>query len=202
MMSQGELRIYRALYLNKEGLHIRDISKKAKLTLPAVVKHINKGEKNGIVFCKITGRMKICRLIFGSKTIISILNEVELARFNELSKTIKDSLTSFIEDLQEKPLIALIFGSYVSGNQTKNSDLDILLVYQRIDTILMKKIENSATKIRGRTNVSIEPVGISYDEFQKEIMNIENEFMKDIRKSAMIIHGIDSYLNVVKRFYS
>ena len=49
MLAKGELRVYKALYLNKEGLHIRDISRKAELTLPAVSKHIAKGEENRLI---------------------------------------------------------------------------------------------------------------------------------------------------------
>jgi len=97
--------------------------------------------------------------------------------------------------------MAFVFGSYATGKQVKSSDLDVLLAYQRIDNELMKKIEASASRIKGRTAINIQPVSISYEEFQKEIMDLENEFMKDARKSALTITGMELYINFLRRFY-
>ena len=169
MTSSGELRIYKALYLNKEGLHVREISKKADLTLPAVFKHIKKGEERGTISCETKGRMKICRLNFESRLLVPVLQEVELSRLGGLPENARRASNDFINNLQEKPLMAFVFGSYATGKQTKSSDLDALLVYQRIDGELMKKIESSASRIKGRTAINIQPVSISYKEIQKKI---------------------------------
>lgn len=201
MLSDGELRVYRALYLNKEGLHIRDISRKAKLTLPAVSKHISRGEEKGVIVCHTRGRMKICRLHFGRKELVPILQEVELARFSELPGSARRAFNEFLDGLQEKPLIAFIFGSFAAGKQAKTSDVDVLLVYQHINEKVMKSAEASALRIRGRTNTNIQPVSISYDEFRKEMLDAENEFMKGIRKSALVVYGIESYLSVMVKVY-
>ncbi len=56
--------------------------------------------------------------------------------------------------------------------------------------------------IKGRIHANMQPVSISYDEFQKEMLDLENEFMRDIRKSALVVYGIESYLNTIARFYS
>ena len=201
MLSEGEKKIYRALYKSKEGLHVREICRLAKLSLPAVSKHIIRGEKAGTIFCKEIGRLKLCRLNFKSEKIVSILHEVELDRFRKLPRDAQESLNSFIDDLKEKPLIAIIFGSYASGKQTKKSDLDVLLVFQRADSRLIKNTEASARKISGRTGVDIQPVSLSYEEFEKNILNRENEFMKDIRGNSLVVRGLDVYLKFIGRFF-
>ena len=201
MISGGELGVYKALYLNKGGLHIREISKKADLTLPSVFNHIKRGEERGTISCETKGRMKICKLNFESKFLVPILQEIELSRLGELPERVRRALNDFINNLQEKPLIISVFGSYATGKQTKSSDLDVLLVYQRIDNELMKKIEVSVSRIKGRTTINIQPVSISYDEFQKEIMDLENEFMKDVRKYVVAITGMELYINFLGRFY-
>ncbi len=201
MLSEGEKGVYRALYTNKEGLHVREICRLAKLSLPAASKHIIKGEKCGIIFCKEIGRLKLCRLNFKNEKIVSILHEVELGRFRKLPHAAQESLNSFIDDLKEKPLIAIIFGSFASGKQTKKSDLDILLVFQRADRRLMKDTETSARKISGRTGLSIQPVSLNYEEFEKNILNKENEFMKDVRKNSLVLRGLDVYLKIIGRFF-
>ena len=201
MLSEGEKRVYRALYLNKEGLHVREICRLAKLSLPAVSKHIINGESKKIIFCREIGRMKLCRLNFKNEKIVSILHEVELDRFRKLPFAAQESLNSFVDDLREKPLIAIIFGSYSTGKQTKKSDLDVLLVFQRADSSLAKNTESSARKISSRTGINIQPVSLSYEEFEKSILSKENEFMKDIRGRSLVMSGLDAYLKIIGRFF-
>jgi predicted nucleotidyltransferase len=201
MMSEGERKVYLALYLNKEGLHIREICRQARFTLPAVLKHVNSGVSQKTILCESKGRLKLCRLNFRSQRLVPILQEVELERFSKLPHEIQDSSNSFIADLKEKPLMAFIFGSYAKGSYHKGSDLDVLLVFQRMDNRLAKDIENSTSRIGGRTGVNVQPVSISYGEFEKNLLDRENEFMKDIRKGSLALSGLDLYLGLLGRFY-
>lgn len=201
MLSNGEKDIYLALYLNKTGMHIREICRSAKLTLPGVSKHINRGQEDKIITCEKRGRLKICRLNFRSQKLVPIIQNTELMRFQKLPHSIQDSFNSFIADLKEKPLIALIFGSLAKGGYTKKSDLDVLLVFQRVDNRLVENIEVLANKIKGRTMVNIQPITVDYNEFEKKILDKEDEFIKDIRKNALVLYGLDMYLKLIGRFY-
>jgi hypothetical protein len=201
MMSEGERKVYLALYLNKEGLHIREICRQARLTLPAVVKHVNSGESAKTISCKKKGTLKLCRLAFQNPRLVPIIQEVELSRLRKLPHEVQDSFNSFMSDLKEKPLMSFIFGSHAKSSYRKGSDLDTLLVFQRIDGKLVKDIENSASKIGGRTGVNVQPVSINYEEFEKKLLDRENEFMKDIRKGSLALSGLDLYLGLLGRFY-
>lgn len=201
MISEGEKRIYLTLYMKKEGLHIREICRLTKLTLPTVTKHINRGESEGTIASERKGQLKICRLNFKTPKLVSILQDIELTRFEELPYNVQDSFNSFVDDLGEKPLMTLIFGSFAKNIYSKKSDLDVLLVFQRIDHKLIKSIELSAAKIKGRTMVNIQPVSLGYNEFEKKILDTENEFMKDIRRNVLVLHGLDVYLKLIGRFY-
>ncbi|MFH1899036.1 MAG: nucleotidyltransferase domain-containing protein [Patescibacteria group bacterium] len=201
MLSEGEKGVYLALYTKKEGSHIREICRLAKLSLPAVTKHINKGESTGTISCERKGRLKICKLNFSNPKLISILQAIELTRFQRLPYNIQDSFRSFVSDLKERPLIALIFGSFAKNTYTKKSDLDVLLVFQRIDNKLTSSVEDSSIKIKDRTMVNIQPVSLDYNDFEKQILNSENEFMKGIRNNVMVLHGLDIYLKLIGRFY-
>lgn len=199
MLSEGERSIYLALYLNKEGMHVREISRATELSLPNVIKHINSGEGEGKILSEKRGHLKVCRLNFASPKIIPTIQNLELSRLQKLPDTVQNSLSSFISDLAEKPLLSLIFGSYAKNSYTKGSDLDVLLVFQRLDDKLSRSIENSAKKITGRTGMSIQPVSLDYSEFEREMLDIENDFMKDIRKDALILGGLEVYLSLLGR---
>lgn len=198
MLSGGERNVYLALYLNRGGMHIREICRLTGLSLPAVIKHINRGEKEGKVIIERKGQLKICKLNFRSKGIVPIIQDIELSRFQKLPHAIRESVGSFVDDLKEKPLIILIFGSFAKGTYNKKSDLDVLLVFQRLDDELVKHVETSATRIKGRTGVNIQPVSIDYNEFEKEMLDRKNEFMKDIKKYALVLCGLVLYVKVME----
>lgn len=201
MLSEGERKIYESLYKNKEGLHLREICRSINLTLPSVVKHIKKGEKYKTITPKKRGNLKICKLNFKNQRLYPILQEIEIHRLNQLPSNAKHSTNAFLEHLKEKPLIALIFGSYATKNYTKHSDLDILLVFQRVDNKIIKDVENSASTIKGRTSINIQPISLDYKEFEEKILNRENEFMKDIRENVLVISGFDLYFKLLGRFF-
>lgn len=202
MLSEGEKSVYHTLYMNKEGIHLREICRISKLTLPAVAKHISNGEAEGTITSEKKAQLKICRLNFKNPRLVPVMQSVELERFHKLPYSIRDSFNSFMSGLREKPLISLIFGSFAKGGYGKESDLDVLLVFQRIDDKLIKDIELSASRIKGRTMVNIQPVSLGYDEFERGLFKGENEFMTDIRKYALVLHGLGMYLKLLGRFYA
>src|SRR3989338_6440849 len=123
--------------------------------------------------------------------------ETKIRIINVLDKNKKNAITQFLDELEEKPLIALIFGSYAKGNFTKDSDIDILLVFQEIK---QKNIENTAKRISMRTNTKISPVYVGYKEFEKNLLNKEHEFSNEIRNNIIIINGIEPYYALLWRF--
>lgn len=202
MTSKGEKRIYFVLYSHKGGLHIREICRKTKLTLPTVLKHINKGEKEKRIIKTKVGQLIICKLNFSEQNLIPIMKEIELDGYNNFPHAVTETINSFLEEIPERPLIVLIFGSYASRTYSSTSDLDILLVFQMINHSLIEKIENTAKRIKGRTGVNIQPISFAYKEFKQKILDKENEFMKDIRKDVLIIQGFEEFFSLLGRFYS
>ncbi len=201
MLSEGEKRIYSVLFEKKSGIHIREICRLANLSLPSVIKHIVKGEKEKIILCEQVGNQKICKLNFKNVKLVSMIQKTESEKFEALPYAIQNAINSFMNELIEKPLILLIFGSFAKNSYTKNSDLDVLLVFQRLDKKLIKNIEEFAVRIKGRTMVNIQPVSLSYGDFEKEILSRDNEFMKDIRKDSLILCGLDLYIKFIGVVY-
>ena len=112
---------------------------------------------------------------------------VDLLVVGDLIK--KRKLDNFLKDLEEKPIIAVIFGSYASGTYAKNSDIDILFVFQKVED--SKKIENTAKKISMKTNTQLNPIYLSYQEFKESFHNPTKAFFKKLRKDKIILLGIE-----------
>ncbi|NQU79696.1 nucleotidyltransferase domain-containing protein [Candidatus Woesearchaeota archaeon] len=186
MYDKTEIRILEQIYLNP-GIHKRELSKQLKLGMPSIdygLKKINKMIKQ-----KKTGNQINYFLDYSKKMLSSALGTVEHSRLERLPAKIRLSVNDFLKELDEKPIIAVIFGSYASGTHTKNSDIDILLVFQKIEG--SKKIENTAKKISMKTNTQLNPVYLSYQEFKESFHNSTKEFFKKLKKSKMILIGME-----------
>ena len=186
MYDKTEIRILEQIYLTP-GIHKRELSKRLKLGMPSIdygLKKINK-----LIKIQKAGNQINYFLNYSKERLSSALSTVENGRFEKLPAKVRLSVNDFLKELEVKPIIAVIFGSFASGTYTKNSDIDILLVFQKIED--SKKIENTAKKISMKTNTQLNPVYLSYIEFKESFHNSTKEFFKKLKKDKIILIGIE-----------
>jgi len=123
---------------------------------------------------------------------------VHTERFLVLPSKVKIAITDFLNEIEIRSLIALIFGSYAKGNYTRESDIDVLLVFQKLENV--KNIENTAKKISMRTNTKISPVYLDYKNFEKNFLDKGHDFSREIRQDAIVIIGVENYYKLLWRF--
>lgn len=174
------------IYLNP-GIHKRELSKQLKLGMPSIDYGLKKISK--LLKQKKSGNQINYFLDYSKEELTPSLGTVEHSRFEKLPAKVKLSISDFLKELEEKPIVAVIFGSYARGNYTKNSDIDILLVFQKIDN--SKKIENTAKKISMKTNTQLNPIYLNYNEFKESFHNSIKEFFKKLKKDKIILIGIE-----------
>ncbi|HLC46196.1 MAG TPA: nucleotidyltransferase domain-containing protein [Candidatus Nanoarchaeia archaeon] len=95
----------------------------------------------------------------------------------------------FLKEMPEKPVIAALFGSYARGNQTKTSDIDLLLVFRQ--TPDPKSIESVARRVSVRTATALNPIYLGFTEFKDLFHNSTKEFFKNLRKDRLLLIGIE-----------
>jgi len=193
---ETKIRIINTLDKNKKGVHIRELARLVKTSYNNTVRNIQILEQeNAIKKEKDANLIKI--KLKNYPLTMAYLKQAHTENFLALPQKISNAITEFLNELKEKPLIALIFGSYAKGNFTKESDIDLLLVFQEIK---QKDIENTAKMISTRTNTKISPVYVNYGEFEKNFLNKEHEFSNEIRNNIIIITGIEQYYAISWRF--
>ena len=192
MYDKTEIRILELIYLNP-GIHKRELSKQLKLGMPSIDYGLKKISR--LIKQKKSGNQINYFLDYSKEEFTSSLNIVEYLRFERLPAKVRLAINDFLKELSEKPIIVVIFGSYASGNYTKNSDIDILLVFQKIED--SKKIENTAKKISMKTNTQLNPVYLSYQEFKESFHNSTKEFFKKLKKDKIILTGIEWWRQLV-----
>jgi predicted nucleotidyltransferase len=192
MYDKTEIRILEQIYLNP-GIHKRELSKQLKLGMPSIDYGLKKISK--LIKQKKSGNQINYFLDYSKEELTPLLNTVEHSRFERLPTKVKLSVNDFLKELEMKPLISVIFGSYASGDYIKNSDIDILLVFQKIED--SKKIENVAKKIGMKTNTQLNPVYLNYQEFKESFHNSTKEFFKKLKKDKIILVGIEWWRQLI-----
>lgn len=86
----------------------------------------------------------------------------------------------YISFVSKKYLIenAILFGSYASGKNDKNSDIDIAIVFNNIDDIFELQVD--LMKLRNDNELLIEPHPFLNSDFSKE-----NPFVSKILKNGI-----------------
>lgn len=194
---QTKLRLIELLEEHKEGIHLRELSRLLKTGLPNVTRYAKILEKENVLRKFKEANLVKLKLKKSPKT-IAYLKQVNTERFLALPKKIQVAVTDFVEGLEFKPLITLIFGSYVKGTYTEDSDIDILLVFQELKH--ESQIENAAKRISMRTNTRINPVYLNYLNFEKNMLNKEHDFSSEIRQKVIVLSGIELHYSLLWRF--
>jgi len=194
---ETKLKLIEIIEENKTGIHLRKLSRILKTGLPNVVRYIKNLEKENVVKKEKEANLVKVFLKKGQKT-IAYLKQVNTKKFLSLPKITQIAILEFLDELKIKPLIAIIFGSYAKGNYTSESDIDILLVFQKVEDI--KQIENTAKRISMKTNQKINPVYVNYKSFETNFLNKEHDFSKEIRDKIIIVIGVEAYYPLLWMF--
>lgn len=186
MYDTTELKILEQVCL-KPGIHKRELSKQLKLGMPSINYALNK--LNKLLIQKKQGNQLNYFLNYSNEDITPYLLFVEYFIFNKLPPKIRIAIREFLKELETTPIMALIFGSYANNTYTKNSDIDILLVFQSIDH--SKTVENLAKRISMKTNTQLNPVYLDYISFKDSFHNETKTFFKNIKRDKIILIGIE-----------
>lgn len=193
---ENKLKIIKILDENRNGLHIREISRRIKTGLPNVKRYLDILEKEKVIKKEKKANLINIFLMYKQES-FHYLKQIHSESFLSLPKNVQLAVNDFLKELDEKPLISLIFGSYAKGNYIRDSDLDIFLVFQEVKT---KSVEETAKKIKMRTNTKINPVYLNYTQFKKDFLDKNNNFANEIRNKIILINGIEYYYELIQEF--
>jgi len=194
---ETKLRMIDLLEQHKEGIHLRALSRLLKTGLPNITRYVDILEKEGVVKKQKEANLIKIKLREGMRT-IAYLKQIHTERFLTLPAKVQIAVTDFLNELDEKPLITIIFGSYAKGTYTKDSDIDILLVFQKLEK--QDQIESTAKRISMRTNTSISPIYLNYKSFKANFLDKEHDFSNEIRQKVIALTGTEAYYSLLWRF--
>ncbi len=179
ILKSGYEKIMRLFYADKHAkFHLRNISRQTKLNENSASIFLNNLQKDQILNSIKEGNLKKYFLEKNSLT-FGLLSLFDIERFNQLPIIRKNATLYFLKELNEQPIIVILFGSTAKGDFVKNSDIDLFLVVN--NKIKTKSAEDYA---ESQTGLRINCLQMTYSNFLKEIKLEEDKVMQSAINSG------------------
>lgn len=191
---------------NQDHLIIKELldHKEQDNNIASLAKICNKDYKTTYTIIK---RLKKANLItlykFGSSWKINLLPfphplifEAEYLRQQEIlkNKNLRVIVNYFNNGLKTSFFTLLLFGSYASHTQTKQSDIDLFFIHPDTDTQFEKKVMNITALIP----LKLHPHVYSETEFRRMKNSKEITVGSETIKNNIILHGIETYYELIQ----
>lgn len=185
-MDNERLNILRLLIENQEKtFSIRQIGIRRKINYKSAYTSLKDLAKEGVVSLKKQGNTTICSF---DRHFNDSVFEVEYARLKELLKN-KNFLVLYNRLASvNSQFILLLFGSYARGEETKNSDIDLLLISDN-----PKPAEMQISMIP----LDIHLTRITYDNFRSMLRSKEFTVVSEAIKHNILLFGIEDYYRLM-----
>lgn len=194
-----EIRIIKFFIDNiMEQFGIREIARKTKTDYKLVHTTVQKLVKKGILLKKRQANLDLCSL--NLKGNLTTIYYVEMLRAKEF-KNNHPELKIFFNDISDKTkemfYCLVIFGSFAKGTETKNSDIDILIITPKRDRgeEIGRIIHTQNILINKQANYII----LEDKEFTNALLEKGINVQKEAFKNHILVTGVEAFYNAIKQ---
>jgi len=185
-----ELKIVDFLASDGGEFTINELAKRIDEYYSFVYRTVNRMAKDGVIAKKKAGKAYMCSLKLTNEKSNALLKLAEIEKKEELyarSKHLKIILDDFIALIEKRNILsAVLFGSYSKGTQTKDSDIDILLLVKG-----SINIEKSVREIYAKYGKELSVVEMTVNEFKKQV---GKPLIKEIKKNHHVIYNVEKFV--------
>ena len=190
-----EILVHMVKDMSKE-YSIKELADQLKRPYVKVHSSIQRLQKKNLIKKRILGKSHYCRFDYKNNLDVACFVEAQRARdFTNKNKPIK----IFLENIKEKLLFPnyslVIFGSFAKNKQTKNSDLDLVIITSKQN---LEKAERTPNALARTSNISIHSVEFIWVDFIKMLLSKELTVAKEIVKNHIIIHGCEQFYECIR----
>jgi len=197
---KSEYNILKLIYENP-GIRLSELIKKAKASVATAKKRLDNLLYSKIITEKrvIGGKRIILKNFYPNfsseegKNIFSLIESEKKQEFFKKNKNLIGSFNQLLKNINNKIKVILVFGSFASYSQTKDSDLDILFLTTEKKDIsdLKKEIERSFITFEHEISPRIDTL----NNFKR---NINIGVYQTILKNHIIIKGALNFIELIK----
>jgi predicted nucleotidyltransferase len=176
-----------------EELNILKIAKALKMDYKNVYSIIKRLEKILLVKIETFGQSSRIKL---NAIIHPLVFEAEFERRKEIlkDKNLTVMLSNFKRAIKSKLYVILLFGSYAKKTQTKNSDIDLMII---CPDGLEDAFEKEISRIARSMPLPLHPSVFSENQFIEMIQAKESNVGQEALRNNIILYGIEQYYEMV-----
>lgn len=196
---KSEYRILRLIYENP-GIRLSELIKKAKVSAATAKKRLDYLLASWIISEeKITGGNRVLLRSFypnlsseEGKNVFSLVEAGKKQEFFRRNKGLMGGFKQLLKNVDGRVKVVLVFGSFASYSQSRDSDLDILfLVSREIDKGLLKKeIERSFVTFDHEVSPRVDSLG----NFRR---NLDRTIYQTIVRNHVIVKGALDFIELI-----
>lgn len=156
-------KILKLFYNNRNSaLHLREIARQTKMNESSISRHLNNMVKEEILKTSKEANLKKFFVVKKQMPVIFPLFDEE--KLENLPLLRKDAIKIYLNKLEKKPLLVIVFGSTAKETFRKNSDIDILQVSSA------KNDNKEAIKyVEAQTGLRLQVLSLTEEQFKKEL---------------------------------
>jgi len=156
-------KILKLFYENRNNpIHLRDIARKIKLNESTTSVHLNNLVKSEIL--KIEKEANLKKFYVNKEKISEIFPLFDFERIERLELLRRDAIKLYIQKLDKKPILLVVFGSTAKGTYRKDSDIDLLVVFP--EKYNDEKVINF---VNSQTGMKLQTFKINEEQFKEEL---------------------------------
>lgn len=172
---------------NKVSRTIRESAKEIKSDYRITHTAIQRLIRRNVLLCRTVGKSTLCE-INPSYYGIEIYKAENERRESLLKKrNILQLYKEIMEKLKTSLFVLLVFGSYAKGNQTKNSDIDMMLISNEKD--FEEKISGILSLIPLKTHALV----FTEEDFIRMKDSRKSNVVQEAMANNIILYGIEGY---------
>ena len=187
------------------GFTILEISKLLKIGYRPAYNHVAELEKIKAITTKKVGSAKQCSLNLENAQSLHFLQEIDLARKEELYRgnqklkaILEDILSKITNQITSSLHSIILFGSHAKGTATKSSDIDLLFIIGNIkDKSVRDTIERECASYQHSYNVKISPLITNMEEFKKMLKSKEINVGKEAKEYGIALYGSEQFWRLI-----
>mgnify|MGYP001619974033 FL=1 len=188
-----------------KGFTILEISKLLKIGYRPAYNHIAELEKIKAITTKKVGSAKQCSLNLENAQSLHFLQEIDLARKEELYKgnpklkvILEEILSKITNQITSSLHSIVLFGSHAKRTATKSSDIDLLFIVSNIkDKSVRDTIERECASYQYSHNIKISPLITNMEEFKKMLKAKELNVGKEAKEYGIALYGSEQFWRLI-----
>jgi len=191
IIKSGIWKLLKLFYDNRNSaLHLREIARKTKMNESGISRYLNSLVKEEILTEENEGNMR--KFYLNKQAVPKIFPIYDLEKLENLPLLRKNAIKLYLEKLNKKPVIALVFGSTAKETYKQDSDIDIL-------EIVNDKQDNSNARkfAEAQTGIKIQIFQIVLDKFKDELKMKKDKVVQSAVETGFPVFNNKYYYEVI-----